>query len=167
VYNDYTLKTLTGSLIFSIFVPGTFFLLVPYLLFARGQPLRAFLAAWTGYSGLVVGAVGIWIYLWAMASFLTRGQGTPAPSAPPVHFVAAGPYRYVRNPMYLSGMVILAAEALLFRSVYLLVFMGVLLAAFHTFVVRYEEPHLRRRFGAEYERYLERVPRWLPIKKGF
>ncbi|HLA98362.1 MAG TPA: isoprenylcysteine carboxylmethyltransferase family protein [Anaerolineales bacterium] len=79
----------------------------------------------------------------------------------------SGPYRYVRNPMYLSGMILLLGEAIYFRSAFLQVYMGVFSAAFHTFVVRYEEPHLRQRFGAEYERYLASVPRWGPSVKLF
>ena len=158
------MKPLLGSLLFSLFVPGTFFLLLPYLLVAAGQPLPAFLAVWTGYFGLLLAAIGVWVYLWAMISFLIRGKGTPAPTAPPVHFVATGPYRYVRNPMYLSGMVILSGEALFFRSPYLLLYMALLFALLHAFVVLYEEPRLKQRFGAEYESYLERVPRWIPYK---
>jgi len=159
--------TLIGSLIFSIVVPGTFLLLIPYLLVIAEGPVQAPLGVWTDYLGLLISALGICIYLGAMVAFLTRGKGTPSPTAPPVHFVVSGPYRYVRNPMYLSGMILLLGEAIYFRSACLQVYMGVFSAAFHTFVVRYEEPHLRQRFGAEYERYLASVPRWGPSVKLF
>ena len=95
-------------------------------------------------------------------TFIVRGQGTHAPFDPPKEFVAVGPYRYVRNPMYLGGWVLLFGLALYQRSVTILVFSLLWIAVVHLLLVKLEEPGLRRRFGASFNDYCGRVPRWLP-----
>jgi protein-S-isoprenylcysteine O-methyltransferase Ste14 len=80
----------------------------------------------------------------------------------PRQVVAAGPYRWVRNPIYIAALIIVAGEAWLFLSVALLIYTGVLAVAFHLLVVGYEEPRLRRRFGEPYEAYRRAVSRWIP-----
>jgi protein-S-isoprenylcysteine O-methyltransferase Ste14 len=97
-----------------------------------------------------------------IGNFIARGKGTPAPFDPPRVFVAAGPYRYVRNPMYVGGLAFLAGLALFEGSVSILVFAAILLAAAHLLVILYEEPVLKARFGESYAAYLRSVPRWLP-----
>ena len=107
-------------------------------------------------------AAGIALYFWCLWQFATTGRGTPGPWDPPRRFVAAGPYRYVRNPMYISAALVIGGEAVLFMSLALAVYFAVFALVVHTFVVLYEEPALRRLFGGEYETYLSAVPRWLP-----
>src|SRR5580765_8078158 len=97
-----------------------------------------------------------------VAVFGTRGKGTPAPFDPPRVFVATGPYRYVRNPMYAGGLAFLAGLALFEGSVSILIFAAILFAAAHLLVILYEEPVLKARFGESYAAYLRSVPRWLP-----
>jgi protein-S-isoprenylcysteine O-methyltransferase Ste14 len=67
--------------------------------------------------------------------------------------VAAGPYRWVRNPIYLAALLIVLGEAWLFLSPALLAYAGVMAVLFHLFVIGYEEPTLRRRFGGTYLEY--------------
>ncbi len=74
----------------------------------------------------------------------------------------AGLYRYVRNPMYLSVATILLGEFLLSRSTGLLIFAAVWIVIVNLFVIGYEEPNLRRRFGTSYEHYVASVGRWVP-----
>jgi len=74
----------------------------------------------------------------------------------------AGPYRYVRNPMYVGACLALAGGALVYRSWALLAYAALFLIATHLFVVWYEEPNLSRLFGVDYENYRARVQRWLP-----
>jgi protein-S-isoprenylcysteine O-methyltransferase Ste14 len=88
--------------------------------------------------------------------------GTPAPVKPPEKLVANGLYRHVRNPMYVAVFIIIIGQALLFGDAALLPYAAIIWTAFHLFVIFYEEPNLRRRFGADYELYCSRVPRWLP-----
>ena len=94
--------------------------------------------------------------------FVRQGHGTPAPMAPPGRLVVSGPYRAVRNPAYLTALGVLLGEALLLGSRAVLVYAGAMAVAFHLFVVLYEEPALRRKFGAEYEAFCREVPRWIP-----
>ena len=111
---------------------------------------------------LAVGAVGAALALWCVLTFALVGRGTPAPFDPPRRLVVRGPYRRVRNPMYLGAAVALGAAALFYRSLALLAFTAGFLVVTHVFVIGYEEPTLRRMFGAEYEAYCRDVRRWRP-----
>jgi protein-S-isoprenylcysteine O-methyltransferase Ste14 len=104
------------------------------------------------------GALG----LACVGTFIVRGKGTPAPFDAPTEFVAAGPYRYVRNPMYVGGLVLLAGFGLVERSISILLMALVLFLVVHLLVVFYEEPTLRKSFGASYEEYCRTTRRWLP-----
>jgi len=112
--------------------------------------------------GLIVGSVGALIALWCIFTFALIGRGTPAPFDPPRLLVIRGPYRFVRNPMYIGAGLSLAGAALFYESVPLLVYGVIFLLASHLFVLSYEEPTLRRIFGSEYEAYCHRVRRWWP-----
>jgi protein-S-isoprenylcysteine O-methyltransferase Ste14 len=94
--------------------------------------------------------------------FAHEGRGTLAPVDPPRFVVRGGLYRIVRNPMYLANLAAIVGSGLFFQSWRLLVWAGALFAAFHLFVVVYEEPTLRRRFGEVYESYQRDVGRWVP-----
>jgi protein-S-isoprenylcysteine O-methyltransferase Ste14 len=109
-----------------------------------------------------VSLLGGSLALWCILTFVLLGKGTPAPFDPPRHLVVAGPYRYVRNPMYLGAGLALAGAALVYRSIALLSYTALFLLATHLFVVFYEEPTLSRLFGADYQAYRAKVRRWLP-----
>ena len=94
--------------------------------------------------------------------FARSGRGTLAPVDPPCELVVGGLYRYVRNPMYLSVTMIVLGELLLTRSRSLLLYWARWFVGVNLFVIGYEEPTLRSRFGAAYERYTQEVGRWLP-----
>jgi protein-S-isoprenylcysteine O-methyltransferase Ste14 len=81
---------------------------------------------------------------------------------PPRNFVAAGPYQFVRNPMYIGGFLVLAGFGLYEQSPAILLFALPWLLLAHLFVILYEEPHLRATFGAPYDAYCRSVRRWLP-----
>jgi len=98
----------------------------------------------------------------SFARFAIHGLGTPAPVAPPQKLVVTGLYRYVRNPMYVSVVAIILGQALLFGDWRLVVYGAVFWLACHAFVLVYEEPTLRRKFGAQYEGFCANVPRWIP-----
>ena len=100
--------------------------------------------------------------LWCILAFALVGKGTPAPFDPPRRLVVAGPYRYVRNPMYIGAGLALTGAAMFYGSLRLLGYVGLFLLATHAFVVLYEEPALTRLFGHEYRAYQTRVRRWLP-----
>jgi protein-S-isoprenylcysteine O-methyltransferase Ste14 len=106
--------------------------------------------------------IAIAIVLWCFWDFTFKGRGTPAPIDPPKELVATGLYRFVRNPMYVSGILALIGWALWSPSLPLLVAPILFFAATHAFVTFYEEPTLKKKFGAAYEEYLKRAPRWIP-----
>jgi protein-S-isoprenylcysteine O-methyltransferase Ste14 len=112
--------------------------------------------------GLVSISLGVVLLASCILEFARAGRGTLAPVDAPRKLVVRGLYRYVRNPMYLSVTGIVLGEALMARSGPLLLYWAGFFAAANLFVIAYEEPALRRRFGDPYTRYTERVGRWLP-----
>jgi protein-S-isoprenylcysteine O-methyltransferase Ste14 len=121
---------------------------------------------WPQIVAFVVGGIGALIALSCVAAFIFIGKGTPAPFDPPRRLVVRGPYRFVRNPMYLGAALALASAALYYQSVALLVFVCGFLLVTHLFVVIYEEPTLKRSFGPDYEIYCHIVHRWWPRLRG-
>ncbi len=116
-------------------------------------------ADWTAIPVIVAGAA---LYLWCVWNFAAVGRGTPGPWDAPARVVVTGPYAWVRNPIYIAALVIVAGEAWLFRSWALLCYAGVMAVFFHVFVIGYEERTLSRSFGRSYLDYQHRVRRWLP-----
>jgi protein-S-isoprenylcysteine O-methyltransferase Ste14 len=112
--------------------------------------------------GLVIGVAGAALALWCILTFAVIGRGTPAPFDPPRRLVVAGPYRYLRNPMYLGAAFALLGAAVFYRSSALALYTVGFLLVTHLFVLLYEEPALTRTFGQEYQNYRGRVRRWLP-----
>ncbi len=111
-------------------------------------------------AGMIIGTIGGAIALWCVFTFAFIGKGTPAPFDPPRRLVIRGPYRFVRNLMYIGAGLALLGAALFYGSSSILIYAGVFFLATHLFVVLYEEPTLRRTFGAEYQAYCHRVGRW-------
>lgn len=114
---------------------------------------------WAGEFILVAGGA---VALWCVLTFALVGQGTPAPFDPPRKLVVRGPYRYVRNPMYLGAAIGLCGAGTYYGSPWLFGYVALFLGAAHLFVATYEEPTLTRLFGDDYLAYRARVPRWLP-----
>ena len=88
-----------------------------------------------------------------------RDSGTVRSTAPAGD---QGPYRFVRNPMYIGAGVALASAALFYESLPLLGYTCVFFLITHLFVMFYEEPTLRRTFGQDYESVCHKVGRWWP-----
>lgn len=135
--------------------------------------LPARLLSWSGFvrpegfdvpqaAGMVVGAAGAALCLWCISTFAFAGKGTPLPLDPPRRLVVGGPYRFVRNPMYVGAALALAGAALFYESLSLAAYAALFLLATHLLVLFYEEPALRETFGPGYEAYRGRVGRWWP-----
>lgn len=118
---------------------------------------------WMQIAGTLLSGAGGILALWCFYAFVRIGKGTPAFFDSPRRLVIRGPYRFVRNPMYLAAALLLAGAALYYRSVFVALYCGLFLLAAHLFVVLYEEPALRRGFGADYESYCRRIRRWRPF----
>jgi protein-S-isoprenylcysteine O-methyltransferase Ste14 len=146
------------NLLFTIVVPGTVAVLVPWVIVGKSQP-RFELVCWPGALLMVS---GILLYAWCLWNFATVGRGTPGPWDPTEKVVATGPYRWVRNPMYIAVLAVILGEAWLFGSWALAVYAIAVAALVHTFVVVYEEPTLTEQFGADYIAYRKQVGRWFP-----
>ncbi|MCA1563978.1 MAG: isoprenylcysteine carboxylmethyltransferase family protein [Acidobacteria bacterium] len=153
------------SLVWAALLPGLFAGYVPWTFFGLGQaqPDLLNLAHVVGLLWIALGAALLGACIW---EFARSGRGTLAPVDPPRELVVRGLYRYVRNPMYLSVTTIVLGELLLTGSRALLVYWIIWFAAANLFVIGYEEPTLRRRFGSSYERYTQQVGRWLPTLRS-
>ena len=122
------------------------------------------LPVWTATFGIPFMLIGGILVLLCAGAFVIWGKGTPAPFDAPRQFVALGPYRYVRNPMYIGGGLLLSGLGLYLRSPSIVLFVPAWWFLFHLVVVLYEEVALRNKFGSEYEDYCRRTPRWVPQK---
>ena len=152
--------TALKSLFFLVLVPGLLIGYFPYAVSRNDTELLALGAV--RYLALPLLAVGWTVMLWCFWNFLVTGRGTPAPIDPPRELVAVGPYRFVRNPMYAAGLTALLGWILWSPSLPLILAPFLFFAAAHLFVTGYEEPTLKKKFGAAYEEYCNRVPRWIP-----
>jgi len=146
------------NILFTIVVPGAGGAYVPWLILTRHGPGPA-PAAW--YAAPVI-VIGIGLYAWCVWVFAVVGRGTPGLWDAPRRFVAVGPYRWVRNPIYIAAAIVVSGEAWLFGSLAVLEYAAGLAVACHLFVIAYEEPHLAARFGEPYETYRRAVNRWIP-----
>ncbi|MBA2628379.1 MAG: isoprenylcysteine carboxylmethyltransferase family protein [Gemmatimonadales bacterium] len=113
------------------------------------------------YAGILLTLAGAVVCVACILTFVTAGRGTPAPFDPPRRLVVRGPYRIIRNPMYLGAAMALGGAAAYYGSLPLLAYAIAFLVAMHLFVVLYEEPTLRSTFGASYAEYCNRTGRWL------
>jgi protein-S-isoprenylcysteine O-methyltransferase Ste14 len=113
-------------------------------------------------AGMAVGAAGAILAVTCVLTLAVVGRGTPAPFDPPRRLVVRGPYRRLRNPMYVGAGLALAGAALYYQSIALSAYTAVFLLAMHVLVVLYEEPTLLRSFGNEYEAYCRQAGRWWP-----
>lgn len=152
-----TLRAILWSLVFV----GIFIFWIPALN----------LQMWKGYVwrfeprtvlGLLIASAGVSLMIACIVQFVRHGEGTPAPMDSPQHLVVRGPYRYVRNPMYLGGLLVLLGQIVLRPSWELLMYSALWFGAMAVLVVTYEEPTLHVRFGDAYADYRDAVPRWIP-----
>ncbi len=152
------MKLALRSILFTIIVPGLGAVVAPWWILSRSHPMAQPIV----WPAIVLIAIGSALYAWCLWLFASQGRGTPGPWDAPRNLVAAGPYRWVRNPIYISAFLVVLGEAWLFLSLPLLAYAGAMAVSFHLFVVGYEEPTLHRRFGNAYDTYMQAVPRWIP-----
>jgi non-heme chloroperoxidase len=153
------------GLIFTVLVPGTIALYVPFSMAERLAPRGGF---WN--AGWLLDGIGAFGYLWCFVGFLTSG-GTPAIfftrpvrfliGEEPTRLVQGGLYRISRNPMYLSVLLVIFGQALRFASWPIAEYGLFVWLGFHLVVIALEEPHLRDERGSSYQEYCRRVPRWI------
>ncbi len=158
------MKTLFIALKAVVYMTGflVFFGWVAWNVRVLDRRMGVLLPPWTGALGILCTVLGGGMALLCAAIFVARGRGTPAVFDPPPEFVALGPYKVVRNPMYIGGLALLVGFGLYERSVSMPALAAALFLLVHLFVIYIEEPQLKRRFGSTYEGYCQAVPRWIP-----
>jgi protein-S-isoprenylcysteine O-methyltransferase Ste14 len=150
------------SLLNAVLFFGIFMVALPWLA-DRLLPLK--LPVPPGLRGAgagVLGLVGIAAWIACLDHFSRFGRGTPLPADAPRELVAVGLFRWMRNPIMAAELLVIWGIALHLASLGAALYAVAISLIAHWAVVRVEEPELRERFGAEYEAYCQRVPRWLP-----
>jgi len=159
---DKRLNAALGSILFFCIAPATVAGWVPWYLTRWRMATPLFDGTASRWIGALLVFAGAAMVIECFARFAIKGLGTPAPVAPTQHLVVSGLYRHVRNPMYVGVVSAIIGQALWFGSVALLKYGAAVWVLFFLFVLAYEEPTLKRQFGAEYEAYRGNVPRWIP-----
>ncbi len=151
--------TIYKSLLYLIIEAGLFALYIPLALLRSGPRIETGIFSFLAIPLWLIGSLIILRCFW---DFTFRGRGTPVPTDPPKELVVTGFYRYVRNPIYVGVVLIFLGHFLWFGYWELLTYTILSFIGVHFFIILYEEPALKRKFGAAYEDYLKRVPRWIP-----
>jgi len=157
-----SLKLFVKNLVLFIFLVISVGVAVPLFLIWLANGFLTFSIGDLRFLGLIPIVVGGIFMLNMFVYFALAGRGTPAPFDPPKELVTRGLFRYVRNPGYIGGVLIIIGEGLLLESVLVFVFAALMSAMFHLYVIYHEEPTLKRMFGTAYEKYLKTAPRWIP-----
>jgi protein-S-isoprenylcysteine O-methyltransferase Ste14 len=147
------------SLLFLFFAPGIVAGYIPLAFLRRGPQIETGIFA---YLAIPLWLIGVIVLLWCFWGFIVKGHGTPVPIDPPKELVVTGLYHYIRNPMYVSVLVIIIGHFLWFKTTWIVVYTAVVFQAVYLFVTLYEEPHLKKIFGNTYEEYAKKTPRWIP-----
>jgi protein-S-isoprenylcysteine O-methyltransferase Ste14 len=156
------MTVLVRSITYAALFIGLVLVFLPAQVLSAAGVARPAGFAFPQLAGMIVAAAGATVAIWCILSFALIGRGTPAPFDPPRRLVVRGPYRHVRNPMYLGAGLALAGAALFYESGALLAYAAGFLLLTHLLVVLYEEPTLRQTFGEDYEAYCRQVRRWWP-----
>ena len=160
------LWAILGTLIYLLLLLPFFLIWIPYRILLLPEQIYVFDIGVFRYLGLVPIALGVIIYVFCSLSFVFIGKGTPVPFTPTKELIVTGLYRFVRNPLYIAGVFVLAGEALLFQSIGIFIYCLVMFGGFN-FHVLMEEELLADKFGETYKRYRNSVPRWIPRLKPY
>jgi protein-S-isoprenylcysteine O-methyltransferase Ste14 len=152
-----TIIALPGTVL--VFVPAFILIIANHLNFSHELLTPDQILFWLA---LITAGAGLALAIWTVRLFMKFGDGTPAPWDPPKKLVILGPYRYVRNPMITAVLFMLLAEAILFQSWPIAMWMGIFFIGNAIYFPLSEEKGLDERFGDEYHTYKVHVPRWIP-----
>jgi protein-S-isoprenylcysteine O-methyltransferase Ste14 len=150
-----------------IVLPGTVLVLIPAVILGVTKDSAfsselVFPRQMVFWAASFAAIIGLGLSIWTVTLFMKCGEGTPAPWDPPKKLVVRGPYRYVRNPMITGVLLLLFAEAMLFQSWPIAVWMMVFFGGNAVYFPLVEEKGMEKRFGDAYREYKAHVPRWLP-----
>ncbi|MGB5750728.1 MAG: isoprenylcysteine carboxylmethyltransferase family protein [Desulfobacterales bacterium] len=156
-----TLIASLGTLFFLFLIIPFFLIWIPRRILLSPEHIYRFDIGVYQYFGLAPIVLGVAIYILCSGSFVFIGKGTPIPFTPTKELIVTGLYRFVRNPLYIAGVLVLAGETILFQSVGIFIYCLVMFGVFNVHVLM-EETLLAEKFGARYEQYCKSVPRWIP-----
>ena len=161
-----TFLAFVGTLIYLFLLVPIFVIWIPYeILSSSGNDIELSNGVFQ-YVGFVFIALGGVAYIWCSGSFLFYSMGTPIPFTPTKELVVTGLYKFVRNPLYIAGTLVLAGETLLFQSIGIFIYTLIMFGVFNIHVL-IEETHLENTFGKKYRQYRRSVPRWIPRFKSY
>ena len=112
--------------------------------------------------GVVVLVLASALGVWSAVAMAVAGRGTPLPVAMPSRLVIEGPYRFVRNPMAMAGIVQGIAIGILLSSWVVIAYAVIGSVIWNLAVRPHEEADLEQRFGADFRRYRDAVRCWIP-----
>jgi protein-S-isoprenylcysteine O-methyltransferase Ste14 len=150
------------NLVLFVFLVFSTLVVVPLVLVWLSGGLLAFSVGGLRFLGFVLIGVGTVFMLNMFVYFASVGKGTPAPFDPPKKLVTGGLFRHVRNPGYIGGVFIIVGEGVFLEAAVVFGYAAFMWIMFHLYVVFFEERSLKEKFGKDYEKYLEAVPRWIP-----
>ncbi len=156
---------LIKNIIFTILVPGTVVIYIPYRIVKEQSGL--FYIHWDmlHISSVFIIFLGTVIYFYCLWDFALTGRGTPAPIDAPKRLIIKGLYSYVRNPMYIGVFLALLGCSILYDSLTILQYTLLMGAIFHGAVIIMEEPALYHKYGESYKIYCKTVKRWIPGRR--
>jgi protein-S-isoprenylcysteine O-methyltransferase Ste14 len=160
-----TLISSLGTLLFLFLIVPLFLIWIPHRILLSPEFIYRFDIGIYRYLGLAPIILGVAIYIFCSGSFIFVGKGTPIPFTPTKDLIVTGLFRFVRNPLYIAGVLVLAGEAILFQSLGIFIYCLVMFGVFN-FHVLMEETLLAEKFGARYKQYCKSVPRWIPRLKS-
>ena len=134
--------------------------LVVALLFGWKLPIPIPFPAWmkiTGW-GLSLAAIGIGL---SAVRAMRKAHTSPDPRTPTSAIVSAGPFRFSRNPIYLSFVLVLISLPLIFGYYWGAILAPVAIDAYNRLIIEREETYLEQQFKQVYLDYKSRVRRWL------
>jgi protein-S-isoprenylcysteine O-methyltransferase Ste14 len=149
--------------IFSFILPVTVLVLVPLYIENNISVKHIY----TLITGLCIMCIGLFAMAMTISTFIRIGKGTLAPWSPTRKLITGGIYAYVRNPMIMGVLTVLAGESVTVQSSNILIWALIFFIINNIYFVFYEEPDLERKFGDEYLDYKKNVPRWIPRSKPF
>ncbi len=155
------LPAFLGTLLYLFLLLPFFLIWIPHRILSSPEHIYQFDIGAVRLFGFILIALGFVIYIICSGSFVFIGKGTPIPFTPTKELIVTGLYRFVRNPLYIAGVLVLAGEAILFQSLGILIYCLVMFGIFNVHVLM-EETSLTEKFGASYQEYCKSVDRWIP-----
>lgn len=147
---------------YAIVVAGIFVVAFPIIASQGDALIGISVPSWIRFVGLSVIVLSGALSYSSFWLFMTRGKATALPTDAPTKMLVFGPYRYVRNPMYIGNIGMVFGSAMFFRSPGILAYAIALCMLTHLYVVLHEEPRLLVKFGNDYQTYRTAVRRWWP-----